>query len=349
MEQRPHDEARSALLDGARRNLAAARDAAANTRTNLTGAASERAWTNLQAAVIVLLTLADDEELVGWGPEVLEFARLHLRSDDPRRVALEERLDPPPAPQKLQPLEAGSRHIAIHALQGAFAANSVEKTRARSFRAVVHAGTLVLFGVAAGLAWLGWNHPSTLELCFPDPNPTACAASSTVSPSASPGASPSPSPGASPGASSTPNPTVTATAAPGPSAPSSTAQEAQPSQWDIPLVELCGLAAAALTTAVALRRLNSGGTPFAIPLALSLLKLPAGAVSAVIGLMLIRGGLIPGLDKLSTQGQILAWAALFGVAQHALTRFLDEKGRQVLSSVHSPAPGVDEPLPEQRH
>ena len=48
------------------------------------------------------------------------------------------------------------------------------------------------------------------------------------------------------------------------------------------------------------------------PLALSSLKLPAGAVSAVLGLILINGGLIPGLDKLNTPGEILAWAALFG-------------------------------------
>ena len=106
--------------------------------------------------------------------------------------------------------------------------------------------------------------------------------------------------------------------------------------YDILVVEIVGLAAASLTAALSISKLQGTATPYMIPLALILLKLPAGAVSAVLGLILIGAGLIPGLDMLTSQVQILAWAALFGAGQQAITRFVDAKGQKVLESVRGP-------------
>src|ERR1041385_1474450 len=62
----------------------------------------------------------------------------------------------------------------------------------------------------------------------------------------------------------------------------------------------------------------------------SLLKLPTGALTAVLGLLVLRGGLIPGFTELDSSAQILAWAIIFGYAQQLLTRPIDDWATQVL-------------------
>jgi hypothetical protein len=52
-----------------------------------------------------------------------------------------------------------------------------------------------------------------------------------------------------------------------------------------------------------------------VPFALIARKLPTGALTAVLGLLLLRGGFVPGLSALDSTGQILAWALIFGAAQ----------------------------------
>ncbi|MEU0169630.1 hypothetical protein ABZ214_29990 [Streptomyces iakyrus] len=52
-----------------------------------------------------------------------------------------------------------------------------------------------------------------------------------------------------------------------------------------------------------------------LPLASAVLKLPTGALSAFLGLLLIRGAFVPGLSDLDSRAQVLAWAAASGAAQ----------------------------------
>jgi hypothetical protein len=82
-----------------------------------------------------------------------------------------------------------------------------------------------------------------------------------------------------------------------------------------------------------LRGLRGTSTPYRVPLALALLKLPAGALTAVVGLLLMRGGFVPGLSALDTSAQIIAWAVLFGYAQQLLTQLVDRQANGVLSNV----------------
>ena len=74
---------------------------------------------------------------------------------------------------------------------------------------------------------------------------------------------------------------------------------------------------------------------FFVPVALAILKLPAGALTAITGLVLLYGKFIPGLSELDSQGQILAYAVVLGIAQHLVTRFVDQKAEAVLRSVPS--------------
>jgi hypothetical protein len=55
----------------------------------------------------------------------------------------------------------------------------------------------------------------------------------------------------------------------------------------------------------------------------------------VVGLLLVQGGFIPGLSQLASQGQILAYAFLFGIAQQLVTRLIDRQAQDILVNVPS--------------
>lgn len=111
---------------------------------------------------------------------------------------------------------------------------------------------------------------------------------------------------------------------------------------DVALVELLGLLGAALTGAAALRNLASNSTPYAVPITLALFKLPTGAVTAVIGLLLMRADFVPGLSALDTSAQILGWAVVFGIAQQLVTQFADSQASGLLENIKGRGAGGDE-------
>ena len=86
--------------------------------------------------------------------------------------------------------------------------------------------------------------------------------------------------------------------------------------------------------------MRGSSEPYGVPIALAVLKLPTGAVTAVLGLVLMRGGFVPGLSALDTSAQILAWAAIFGYAQQLFTRLVDQQANTVLDSVRGADKGT---------
>jgi hypothetical protein len=103
---------------------------------------------------------------------------------------------------------------------------------------------------------------------------------------------------------------------------------------DLLVVELIGrTAAAAVAAATALRGIGGSSEPYGLPVALATLKLPLGAVTAFLGLLLMRGQFVPGLSALDTSAQILAWALVFGYAQQLFTRLGDQQAHSVLDTV----------------
>jgi hypothetical protein len=115
---------------------------------------------------------------------------------------------------------------------------------------------------------------------------------------------------------------------------------------DLLVVELVGLTAAAVASAAAIRGLKGSSERYGLPLALALLKLPLGAITAFLGLLLIRGEFVPGLTALDTPAQIIAWALVFGYAQQLFTRLVDRQGQVVLDNIRGAdtiAPAVTPP------
>ena len=101
-----------------------------------------------------------------------------------------------------------------------------------------------------------------------------------------------------------------------------------------------GLVAAALAGAFSLHQIKGTSTPFSVPLALGLLKLPCGALTALLGILLMRGEFVPGLSALDSSGQIIAWAIVFGYAQQVFTHLVDRQAQTVLNAVGTPDPVV---------
>lgn len=109
---------------------------------------------------------------------------------------------------------------------------------------------------------------------------------------------------------------------------------------DVALVQFVGLLAAAVTGAASLRNVSGTSTRLGLPVALAVIKLPSGALTAFLGLILMRGNFIPGLSALDTSAQILAWAVVFGAAQQLLTGLVDRQADAVLNQVGGKANGA---------
>ena len=63
------------------------------------------------------------------------------------------------------------------------------------------------------------------------------------------------------------------------------------------------------------------------------LQAPRGCADGHRGAAADQGGFRPGFSQLDSQGQILAYALVFGVAQHLVTRFVDQRADDVVNSL----------------
>ena len=114
-----------------------------------------------------------------------------------------------------------------------------------------------------------------------------------------------------------------------------------PTGGDVFLVELIGLFSASLVGSVAIRRMRGSSTPYAVPMASLLVKLPTGALTAVGGALLIRAGVLGPDVAVAGTAQLVAYALIFGAGQQAFTRLIDIQTQDVLNSI--PTAGRDGP------
>ncbi|WCB94412.1 hypothetical protein DSM104299_03148 [Baekduia alba] len=290
----------------------------------LWGASVERASSQLDAAEVCLLRISSPAYVVAQLPALVAQTEAALGADDARTVEL--RRVAGTADAALPEVE---REKIASIYRAAVNETRKQVTRVRSFRNVLLSTALALALCVAGLTVATAIRPSLLPLCFTPVDTAVC-------------------------------PTTTGTpVVPPPSVPQvvgeTTVAQAQEAHlmdekirdtaegWDVAVVELVGLVAAAVAAAVALRGMSGTSTPYSLPIALAVLKLPTGALSAVLGLLLMRGGFVPGLSALDTSEQILAWAVVFGAAQQAVTGLVDKQAQGVLDAVGTAGPGGPDP------
>jgi hypothetical protein len=302
-----------------------------------TGASVEGAFVNLHAAEVVLANLYNEQDIDSRIPDVLARMQACMAADDQRRIKAEaifgEQANgrPPatngrlwrrngrnghhPAQGRLAQRRAGLRD----AMRVSYDAADELHTRVRSFRNVLIVSAVVLSVLVLAVCAVGILWPKTIPLCF-QPSFTG------------------------PGASAQP---ATIEQAQSFACPSSTGMSV-PRGGDVPIVALMGLLGGALSATFGIQKLRGTSTPYAIPVALSFMKLPAGALTGIVGLVLVHGEFVPGLSELDSQGQILAYAVVLGVAQHLFTRFVDRRAETVLNSLpskDSPTPAPERPAP----
>ncbi|MGI8332669.1 hypothetical protein ACRYCC_22180 [Actinomadura scrupuli] len=328
------------LLADAETELAHAHQAARRRRIGgaLTGAAVQRVHAHLDAAEILVLRAAPLDYVRGQTAALVVYVRRHLLPSDPRCQCAEQALEAegigpraagaaargtaapagrlaratrrrggsPTGARQLSPID---RERLVVAVQGAMAESRNEHMRVRSFRNLLLVFAGVLVALAIGVCVFGAAMPDKLPVCF-QPVQVATAQARTwriVCPTRE---------------SELPA-----------QADVDTVVAATVDAWDIPLIEVLGLIAAAVATATALRKVRGTSTPYSLPAALALLKLPLGALTALLGLILMRGNFVPGLSALDSSAQILSWAVVLGYAQQAFTQVVDRKAQDLLEDV----------------
>ncbi|MFD5899583.1 MULTISPECIES: hypothetical protein [unclassified Streptomyces] len=264
------------------------------------------AQTHYDAAHSLMLRLSPLDDVKAMLSGLVAYVREHLPVTDERRVQVEEIALSVRAGGTL---DDNQREVLVDAMTVARQGHLKEALRVRSFAYIVYGMSAVLAVVAISVALLGGLSPKTVPLCFnPERMGVVC-------------------------------PTASADGGGGPEAPGDVDDlyATVASRWDYLVVEFVGLVAATVAAATSLRRIRGTSTPYNVPVALALLKLPTGALTAVLGLLLMRGEFVPGLQALDSSAQIIAWAAIFGYAQQLFTVFVDNQGQSVLNSVGGPS------------
>lgn len=286
----------------------------------MTGAVYERTSSNSDAAEAWILSRAPDDFVLGQLPSLVAHVQRHLPATDSRRVALEAlaaNLDHPaarPSPAVAR-LTESQRTQLVSAVRAASSQAGREQSAVRSFRNVLGVTTIVLTLLVLAVAVVGLVRPASIPLCF---NPEAGAKELVVCPTGQSDLQP---------------------VADGAGAPPSGARDIDDvtkdtvGGADLLTVEFIGLIAASVAAAAGLRRLRGSTLPFGLPVMLAAIKLPTGALTAFVGLLLMRGQFVPGLSALDSSAQILAWAALFGYSQQLFTRLVDQQAHSVLDRV----------------
>ena len=291
-------DARETLVRGIEGHLKAAQDAAGQKRRfsgGLSGAAVVRTTRNVHAAESDALRLAPEEYVRGQLPGIRAYVNRLLPRRHPNRLRLDQIAA---TAAKGTTLGLAETEQVISALRQANDEDRNTVARLRSFRNVLLCTAALLSCGVLAVMLLGAIAPDALIVCF-QPEDVVCA---------------------------------TQTMAVGDKDVDAVMRSAS-TGWDIALICIVGMLAAGIAAATSLRRIKGTSTPFSLPVALAVLKIPTGALTALLGLLLMRGEFVPGLSNLDTPGQIVGWAVVFGASQQLFTRLVDTQAQTVLNNV----------------
>jgi hypothetical protein len=275
------------------------------------GASVEATYKNLHYAEAVIARLYTVDEVRFALPDALRRAITTLAHDNPTRKVAVKLL------QSIESTESFEASCSAQELSELIAVGhgAADRSRARlhEFRNVLLIGTVLSTLLLTLLLILVAYKPSLVPLCFTQhPAPT--------------------------------DPLVPSIACPTREGRLST----HPSGGDLAIVAMMGLFGGSISAAVFVRGLYANSTPYNVAIPLALLKLPAGATIAVLGMILLAGDFVPGFNAIDKQVQILAYAILLGFSQQLFTQMLDQRAEKLIANVPSQARREDVPLTEGR-
>ena len=268
------------------------------------------AQSHVDSALNLMVWMASLDDITAHLPDIVARIDEHFAPSDPRRIrsaAIARKLNDP----KNSELRPGDRAFLAETISLARRLKRRETLRVRSFVRIVKVVTACLTVGAVAIAVTGFLWEHVVPLCF---TPHIDLGYSVVCPTSSKSYLARPTTGQ-----------VAAIARPA----------------DYLVVEVVGIVAASIASAAALRRIRGTALPYDVPVVLAVLKLPTGALTAVLGLLLMRGGFVPGLSALDSTAQIIAWAIVFGYSQQLFTKWVDNQGQALLDAVRGPqSPGT---------
>jgi hypothetical protein len=272
------------------------------------GTSVEQAYRSIHAARVFLAQMIPEPDAAALVPDAVARVTLSLGPTDPRRLEVEK--------LAVQEDEKLKRAELVHALDMGYSAADEYHGRIRAFRNVLLAAALLIASFMLVFVVAVASHAEDVPLCFHPDVKAAEATQQSAQLNASTGILPQRD--VCPSGESRPA---------GPPHPASAA--------DVWIIAGLGLLGGALASAVSIRKITGSSTPYDVPVALALLKVPTGALTAVAGILLLGGNFVPGLSDLDSQRQILAYALVFGYAQQLATRFIDDRATTLLSRLPS--------------
>ena len=273
-----------------------------------TGRQLEATYPTLHAARVQMIDLSTEREITAAIPATLTAVRQYLDRDDPRRLRAEE----------LPALEEGPARRALlrASREAAYGASDSDHRQQRTFRNAIIVATVVVSLLVLALTAVLFLRPQFASVCFDSVRQEG------VIPLATTG-----------WVDGGEEPVETGRRS---NCPTGEGPGRRPIGWDVVLITLFGVVGAALSAVVTVRGLKVASSPYDVPLALSILKLPLGALTAFVGLQAIRAGLVPGLSALDSPAQIITYSVVLGYAQQLATGFLDRRAASLGKSDPGP-------------
>jgi hypothetical protein len=113
-----------------------------------------------------------------------------------------------------------------------------------------------------------------------------------------------------------------------------------PGTSDVALVEFLGAFGGLLSAVATIRSLRNYQRFYGLPLAQTILKLPAGAATALVGIILLQHGLL-GITAVDWE-KVIPYALAFGIAQIAVTKRIDSRATDLLGDANSKSLGTSQ-------
>jgi hypothetical protein len=259
------------------------------------GASIEKAWAALHEGEIALMTLESKARVKAWIPRIRALLESSLDPSDARRRALAAELD------HLEHVQlatwTSSETEALQFIQrDTYDASDDQQRGLRRFRNLLGFSSSALVVLLIVLAVIHTAQPHFISLCIA---PAATAATTNAKGGA-------------------------------PKQDLCAGGSDQPTRYDLFEVELVGALGGLLAGILVLARLPTPRSPYNLPSAQLVLKVVAGAGTALLGIALLQSGVFSGFIEAQPGSHVIGYAALFGFSQQLLTGLVDKRASQLL-------------------
>jgi hypothetical protein len=259
------------------------------------GASIEKAWAALHEGEIALMSLESPARVKAWIPSIRALLESSLDSSDARRLARGAELDHLEHAQLASWTPSETAELQF-IQRDTYSASDDQQRALRRFRNLLGGSSLALVVLLIILAVIHTAQPNFISLCVA---PAVSAATTHARGGA-------------------PNQDLCASGSD------------QPTGYDLFEIELVGALGGLLAGILVLAGRPAPRSPYNLPSAQLVLKVVAGAGTALLGIALLQSGVFSGFIEAQPGSHVIGYAALFGFSQQLLTGLIDKRAAQLL-------------------